>query len=302
VTDQRPRDGDGRHLRVGVLILPEHRWLTAQELWRRAEDLGFDHAWTYDHLSWRSLRDSAWFGAIPTLTAAALATERIRLGPMVASPTFRHPVPFVKELVALDDISGGRLTVGIGAGADGWDTTVLGEPPWSRRERAERFAEFVAITDLLLREPVASYEGHFYRAAEARNWPGCVQQPRVPLAVAASGPRGMRVAATHGDAWVTTGDRTRRGPIGAAEGARIVREQLDRLETICVEVGRDPASIDRIVVTGPILDPGLQSPDAFGETAGRYAEVGVTDLIVHWPRPDGAYAGDLATFERIFSA
>src|SRR5436190_22663703 len=79
-----------RLMRRGVLILPEFRWSTAEPPWRRADELGFDHAWTYDHLAWRSLRDSTWFGAIPTLTAAAMATQRIRLGPLVASPYARR--------------------------------------------------------------------------------------------------------------------------------------------------------------------------------------------------------------------
>src|SRR2546427_8167424 len=134
-------------MRFGVLILPELRWSEAQSRWRRAEELGFDHAWTYDHLAWRSLRDSAWFGAIPTLTAAAGITESIRLGTLVASPTFRHPVPFAKELVTLDDVSQGRLTLGIGAGAAGWDATMLGAPAWSASERADRFAEFLGLLD-----------------------------------------------------------------------------------------------------------------------------------------------------------
>ena len=105
---------------------------TAGRRWRRAEELGFDHAWTYDHLAWRSLRDGPWFGAIPTLTAAAMVTDRIRLGTLVASPNFRHPVPFAKELMTLDDISGGRLAAGIGAGGTGWDAAMLGADPWSR--------------------------------------------------------------------------------------------------------------------------------------------------------------------------
>ena len=110
-----------------MVILPERSWAEARPRWEQAEALGFDHAWTYDHLTWRSFRDQPWFGALPTLTAAALVTERIRLGPLVASPNFRHPVPFAKELVTLDDISGGRLTLGIGAGGTGWDATVLGD-------------------------------------------------------------------------------------------------------------------------------------------------------------------------------
>ena len=58
-------------MRVGVLILPEQRWADAAPMWRRAEELGFAHAWTYDHIAWGPLRDSAWFGAVPTLAAAA---------------------------------------------------------------------------------------------------------------------------------------------------------------------------------------------------------------------------------------
>src|ERR1700710_2211504 len=114
-------------MRFGVVILPEYPWREARDIWSRAEAMGFDHAWTYDHLAWRSLRDAPWFGAIPTLTAAAGATEHIRLGPLVASPNFRHPVPFAKELITLDDISDGRLTLGIGSGGEGWDATGLGE-------------------------------------------------------------------------------------------------------------------------------------------------------------------------------
>lgn len=80
------------------------------------------------------------------------------------------------------------------------------------------------------------------------------------------------------------------------EGAKVVHEQMARLEEVCVQVGRDPASLHRLVLSGPRLDDGLASVEAFRDTIGRYAEVGV-----HWPRPDEPYTADLATFERIFS-
>lgn len=291
-----------RSMRLGVVILPEVSWSTAQPRWRRAEELGFDHTWTYDHLAWRSFRDSAWFGAVPTLTAAAMATEHVRLGTLVASPNFRHPVPFAKELITLDDVSGGRLTLGIGAGASGWDATMLGQAEWSRHERADRFAEFVDLLDRLLREPAVSYEGRFYSADGARTYPGCVQCPRIPFAVAAAGPRGMRLAAAHGEMWVTVGDPTKKGPMSPEEGAKVVREQVARLEEACADIGRDPASLRRLVVAGPLLDGGLASVEAFRDTSGRYAEVGVTDFVVHWPRPEDPYSADQATFERIFSS
>jgi alkanesulfonate monooxygenase SsuD/methylene tetrahydromethanopterin reductase-like flavin-dependent oxidoreductase (luciferase family) len=289
-------------VRLGVVILPELRWTSAQSQWTRAEELGFDHAWTYDHLAWRSLRDSPWFGAIPTLTAAALSTKRIRLGTLVASPNFRHPVPFAKELMTLDDVCGGRLTLGVGSGGEGWDATMLGQAAWSRAERAERFLEFVELLDRLLREPAASYRGRFYSAEEARTYPGCVQRPRIPFAVAAAGPRAMRLAATFGQSWVTTGDPRRQPAADVPAGVRVVRDQIARLEELCSHAGRDPESLGRLVLTGPLLDPGLGSVEEFADTVGRYEEIGVTDLVVHWPRSEEPYAGDLETFEGIFSS
>lgn len=288
-------------MHIGVLILPEFPWGSAQTIWHRAESVGFKHAWTYDHLTWRSFQNRAWFAAVPTLTAAAIVTKTIRLGTLVASPNFRHPLPFAKELVALDDISGGRFILGIGAGSSGWDATMLGQNAWSRRERAERFAEFVKLTDRLLREPETSYEGQFYSTHEARTYPGCIQQPRIPFAIAATGSRGMHLVATYGQIWVTNGDRTREEMMSAKEGASVVREQMNRLNDICLQAGRDPATLRRLVLSGPRLDSGLASVEAFHETIERYAEVGITDFVVHWPRPDEPYAADLATFERIFS-
>lgn len=287
-------------MRVGVLILPEHRWADAAPMWRRAEELGFAHAWTYDHISWGPLRDSAWFGAVPTLAAAALVTTSIRLGTLVASPNFRHPVPFARELITLDDLAAGRLTLGVGAGGLGWDATILGQEPWSPEERADRFAEFVARLDQLLCGPVTTAAGRFYAADAVRSAPGCVQQPRIPFAIAATGPRGMRIAAEHGAAWVTNGDRAHEGvPLDPTDGSRVVREQMQRLDEACAAVGRDPASLDRIVQTGTRLDPALGSPAMFEDAKGAYAEIGVTDLVVHWPRPADPYQGDPSILERI---
>jgi alkanesulfonate monooxygenase SsuD/methylene tetrahydromethanopterin reductase-like flavin-dependent oxidoreductase (luciferase family) len=288
-------------LRVGVLILPEHPWRESCVRWQRAEELGFAHAWTYDHLTWRGHRDLPWFSAIPTLTAAALATDRIRVGVLVASPNFRHPLTLAKEIITLDDISAGRVTLGIGQGSTGWDETMMGAKPRSPRERSERFREFVELTDLLLREPQTTYLGNFYSAREARTYPGCVQSPRVPMAIAASGRMGMRLAARFAEMWVTTGRRTRPGPVDAAQGTRDVRDQIDLLEEACIESGREPTTLSRLVVTGPRLTSGLGSVGEFEDTIGRYAAIGVTDLVVHWPRATDPYKADYPIFERIFT-
>src|ERR1700749_2935168 len=122
-------------MRIGIAILPDQRWSDSASRWRRADEYGFDHAWTYDHLGWRDLVDGPWFDAVPTLTAAATVTSTIRLGTFVGSPNFRHPVHFAREVTALDDISGGRLILGVGAGGAGFDAEVLGRPALTPRER-----------------------------------------------------------------------------------------------------------------------------------------------------------------------
>ena len=289
-------------MRFGVVILPELGWADARERWRRAEELGFEHAWTYDHLAWRSFRNQAWFAAVPTLTAAAAATSRLRLGTLVASPNFRHPLPFAKDLIALDDISGGRVIAGIGAGGTGFDATALGQVAWSPAERAARFAEFVTLTDLLLRQPELTWEGRYYSVDEASTYPGCTQQPRLPLAIAAHGPKAMRLAAQHGDFWVTLGGAGSDEPLDGAAGAAAVADQMERLDQACQSVGRGPASLRRLVLTGLTLGAGLSSPDVFRDTVGHYEAVGVTDFVVHWPRSKEPFAGEMALFEEIFSS
>jgi alkanesulfonate monooxygenase SsuD/methylene tetrahydromethanopterin reductase-like flavin-dependent oxidoreductase (luciferase family) len=289
-------------MQLGCLVIPDLRARDAMQVWRRIEDLGFAHAWMSDHLAWRTLRDSPWFSSVPMLAAVALATERLRIGPMVASPNFRHPVPFAKEIVALDDISNGRFVLGIGAGGVGWDATMLGQQPWSPRERAARFAEFVELTDRLLRVGASSFEGTYYSAIEARTWPGCVQRPRVPFAVAGIGPTAMEVAAVHGALWVTTGDRRPGANLPVDAGARVVAAQMARLDEACAVAGRDPGSLRRLVLLGVGLEQAMSSVEQFRDTVGHYEDVGVTDVVVHWPRTTEPFTGDVAAFERVVGA
>ncbi|MFC8967551.1 MULTISPECIES: LLM class flavin-dependent oxidoreductase [unclassified Streptomyces] len=289
-------------LRLSTVILPHVRWHEGgRSTWQRAEQLGFHTAFTYDHLSWRTFREGPWFGALPTLTAAAGVTERMRLGTLVTSPNFRHPVPLAKELISLDDISDGRITLGIGAGGSGFDATALGQDPWTPRERADRFGEFVPLLDRLLTEDSVSYSGNFYSAHEAYDIPGCVQRPRLPFAVAATGPRGLKLAARHGQAWVTTGDPKLYETGTPDQSVQAIRGQIDKLADACAGIGRDVAELDKILLTGFTPDRArpLESVDAFVDFAGRHAALGFTDLVIHWPIPDSDFAADQKIFERI---
>lgn len=290
-------------MRLSTVILPVRRWAEGgREEWRRAEALGFHTAYTYDHLSWRvPFRDGPWFGAVPTLTAAAGVTERMRLGTLVTSPNFRHPVTLAKDLLTLDDVSGGRVTLGIGAGGNGFDATVLGQEAWSARERADRFGEFVPLLDRLLTGPAVSWHGTYYSAEEARNIPGCVQRPRIPFAIAATGPRGMALAARHGEAWVTTGDPKLFESGTPEQSLDAISGQVARLEAACAQAGRKAGELEKVLLTGftPNRARPLESVDAFVDFAGRHAAVGITEIVVHAPIPDSQFAIDPAVFERI---
>lgn len=292
-------------LRLSTVILPYRRWHEGgRSTWQRAEQLGFHTAFTYDHLSWRTFRDGPWFGAVPTLTAAAAVTDRLRLGTLVSSPNFRHPVTLAKELISLDDVSNGRFTLGVGAGGNGFDATALGQEPWTPRERADRFGEFVTLLDKLLTEDGkdgVSYQGDYYSAHEVRNIPGCVQRPRLPFTVAATGPRGLKLAARYGQAWVTTGDPRLYENGTPEQSVQALRGQSEKLADACAAIGRDVNGLDRILLTGftPDRDRPLESVDAFVDFAGRHQELGFTEIVIHWPIPDSDFAADQQVFERI---
>ncbi|AWB95160.1 LLM class flavin-dependent oxidoreductase [Agromyces badenianii] len=280
-------------MRFGIVILPQHDWPAAARYWRGAEELGFDHAWTYDHLSWRGLAGERWHATVPTLTAAAMVTERIGLGTFVASPNYRHPVPFAKDVATLDQISGGRLLLGLGSGGTGFDAYVLGQPEYTPRQRFERFVEFSEALDVLLRfeRPGSggiSFEGQWFTASGARMVGEPAQRPRMPLHLAADGPKGVAFAARLGDGWVTTG--------GADDGTdawwRRVAELSARLDEACAAGDRDPSSLDRTLLLDSEARYSLASAAAFEDAVGRAAEAGFTDVISHWPREHGLYAGD----------
>ncbi|TCO64481.1 luciferase-like monooxygenase [Actinocrispum wychmicini] len=270
----------------------------AEPKWRAAEEYGFHHAWTYDHLGWRTLVDGPWFGAVPTLTAAAMVTSRIRLGTWVATPNFRHPVSFARELTAMDDVSDGRFILGVGAGGTGYDTQVMGDRSMPPRQRADRFAEFVELLDLLLRQDRTTWQGEYFEAVEARMAPGCVQKPRLPFVVAANGPRTMRIAARYGAGWVTTGG-DRADMVEMSSWWESVAETVGRFDDVLAAEGRAPGTIDRYLNLDAAPANVLTSVEHFRDVLGQAERLGFSDVTVPWPRHDGVFAGSEQLVEDI---
>jgi alkanesulfonate monooxygenase SsuD/methylene tetrahydromethanopterin reductase-like flavin-dependent oxidoreductase (luciferase family) len=270
-------------MRFGVVILPQADWPDAARRWRAAEDHGFDHAWTYDHLAWRGLAGERWHATVPTLTAAATVTSRIGLGTFVASPNFRHPVPFAKDIATVDQISGGRVLLGLGSGGTGFDAYVLGQPELTPRERFARFAEFTEALDVR------------YTASAARMVGAPSQHPRMPLHLAANGPKALALAARLADGWVTTAGDDDDDEAWWNSAAELSK----RLDDACAAVGRDPATIDRTLSLDSEARYSLASAAAFEDAVGRATELGFTDVVAHWPREHGLYAGDESVLDEV---
>ena len=252
---------------------------------RDAERAGVRTVWTYDHLTWPRLADGPWYGCVPLLAAAAVATSTVRLGLQVATPNFRHPVPFAKELMTLDQLSGGRLEVGLGAGTEGPDAAVLGDPPRTRRERTDRFVEWIGLLDQLLTAPVTTVRGERFTAVDAHQLPGCVQQPRVPFTVAAAGPRAFELVGRYGAAWVTYGPY---GPqVGQAEWFAASEAQTAALTSSLERTGRADAAIRRIAQFPLEAHWPFRTPERYAQTLDDLAGLGFDEVSIHWPRPDG---------------
>ena len=266
-------------LRVGVVVVQNLPWEQWRERVLEVERLGYDGVYVWDHLVHRTQRrDDPLFDGMTALAAAAAFTSRIRIGTMVAAPIFRHPVVLANQAMTIDQISDGRLELGIGAGGAVLDHEVLGIPEWSTAERVERFRETVAIVDSVLRGK-ASFTGTHYSTDGMSVAPGPVQQPRPQLTIAAHGRRTLRIAAQYADVWnsLTTRD------VPADDALREAADRSRLLDEFASEAGRDPSAIRRSVLIGSDDWPVLRSVETFRDAVLRYREVGITDVILLHP-------------------
>lgn len=278
-------------LEVGVVVMPINDWPSTLRRAQELEAMGFDHYWLYDHHSWRHYRDQAWHSTIPWLAGVAAGTNTIGLGTMVSSPNLRHPATMAKDAMSLDHISNGRMILGLGAGTTGFDATLFGDSPLTPRQRVDRLVEYVDVVDRVLTGE-HNHSGKWYTVDEGRVIPGCVRQPRVPLAVAAGGARTLRLAAERADTWITLGK-----PSEPAEDLdQLVAQMADQTAAInehCHQIGRAANTLNRLAFVSSARREPTVSLAAFVDFAGRVQELGFNSVVLH----DRVAGDDALNFE-----
>jgi len=292
-------------LRFGMLAPQVVPYPVQQERWRELDDYGFDSLWLADHFVNPNRPAGRWFESHTLMAAAAAQTERIRIGALVTSITFRHPAHLAKEVLTLDHISNGRIEMGIGAAGAPNDYGMTGLPAWEPLERARRFRDFVKMLDALLRSDATdgggtSYAGKYYQATEAELDPGPVQLPRPPFTLAAARPVNMKFTARHADSWNTipSDQFDDRGPLSSEECVDQTRARNEQMDEFCTAVGRDPSTLRRSILAGGGVTPDnvWGSLEQFRDFVGRYIEVGVDEFLFYYP--SRVEQGDRA-YERI---
>jgi len=294
--------------RLGILTFAVSPFSALSQEWKWAEEVGFDHAWIPDTWSIEGFFD---FEAWTLLAALTQATSRLRIGTLVTTIIARHPALIAAEALTVDQLSNGRVEIGVGVGDRPADCDVFGLPQWPPAERVARLEEHLVLLDRLLRGEAVSLEGVHYAVHDAQ-LAQPVQRPRPPLVVAAEGPRALRLVARYGDAWSTIGGQPPPAWAGGsgesvseAEAVSATRSRVEQLDGYCMEVGRDPKRIRRSVLAyRQPIDP-LSSLDAFDHFVGSYGAVGINEFVFYWPpltnvrerRP--VSSGQRATAERI---
>ena len=252
----------GRPLRVGIQLPEverEVRWPEYVSMARLAEDVGFDTLWLGDHLlyRWPGREPRGPWEAWTMLAAIAASTSRIRLGPLVASTAFHAPAMLAKLAATVDEVSGGRLVLGLGAG---WNETEFAAFGFPFDHRIDRFEEAFTIIRTLLREGAIDFDGRYYQARDCELLPRPARPGGPPILIGSSGPRMLRITMPHADAWNAWYADTGNTPGG-------LRPYLEHVDDACRAAGRDPAEVERTVAVHVRLPGGLGR--VMGSAKGR---------------------------------
>ncbi len=277
-------------MKIGlVLVIAEHRELKRPYSYQKtrqfalqAEEAGFDSLWLYDHLLYRPEGDSTigiW-ECWTFLSALAEATHKVELGTLVACNSFRNPAMLAKMAITLDEVSDGRLILGVGAGWNKAEYQAFGYP---FDHRVSRFEEALQIIRPLLTEGRVDFEGKYYTAKDCEIRPIGLRSHRPPLMVGCCELRMLRLTAKYADLWNI-------GYLGTADNLEKHRKNLFQA---CRDTGRDPSTVG-ISVLGYVhypklmaLPEGLDDPPMSGtptkiaKSMLAFEQAGVEHLMIH---------------------
>ena len=292
----------GRAFHVGVQLQP-HRagWPEYEAALRLVDELGLQSVWGADHLlPFAGPDDGACFETLTSLSAMALVTRRARIGVLVNGVVYREPAILAKASAQVDQMSGGRLEFGIGAGWAEREFRAYGLPFPDVAERFARLEEAIEIIVSLWTRPRTTFEGRYYQLHDAPLVPKPVQSPHPPITIGGSGWRTARLAARFA---------SRLNVVGSPANAAIA---FERLERCCEEAGRAVAEVElsahpKVAIAtsqARAEELALRQAEALGETfpadrsgwivgsppqaiaqLQRYAEVGVSHVVLGLGHP-----------------
>jgi alkanesulfonate monooxygenase SsuD/methylene tetrahydromethanopterin reductase-like flavin-dependent oxidoreductase (luciferase family) len=269
------------------------RWPDVSLMARRAEEVGFDSVWIEDHLLFRHAGqpDQGVWEGWAIIAAVAAVTSRVEIGPLVSCMSFRNPAYLAKLADTIEEISGGRLILGLGAGWHESEYRAFGFP---FDHRVSRFEEGLRIVHGLLRNGKVDFAGRYYEARE------CVLEPRgprpggPPILIGSTGERMLGLLARYGDLWNVYFTPTKNRPSG-------IPPLRDRVDAACRQAGRDPGTIGRTAAVFVDMAPGHRaspplpphwtfeplagSPERLAEELHAYAREGIGHVQL-WLEPN----------------
>jgi len=291
--DERPS-----HVRFGIQTPNQNvSWDDLLATWKEADALGFDSAWMFDHfIPIFGNQDGPCLEGWTALAALAAATQRIRLGVLVTGNTYRNPALLAKMATTVDQVSHGRLVLGIGAGWFERDHTAYGFPFGTPHERARKLEEALQVITKLWSEDHPSFTGKYYKLDHAPFAPPNVQKPHPPIVIGGQGEKWIvPLVARYADGWNAV---VGVGPDGIRERRQIIADE-------CRRVGRSPCptevsalvplvAITSIPLAGPVVRLGARvvagrriardvmadSPATIRERIQKYVDAGATEIIL----------------------
>jgi len=287
----------GRSLAFGVLTFQALPYAELRSDAQFAEKLGLDAVWLADQAVPDNLSIlEAW----TALAALAADTQRIRIGTLITNVAMRNPILLARQALTVDQVSGGRLDVGIGAGYYEDDHRWLGIDYLDAPGRAKRLAEVAEVLDQALRGHRVTYRGEHVRLDDAPSLLP-VQLPRPPIWIAVYGAKSLRLAARLADGAAAVGDEG----LAIEQTLPRFRDRMKRLDDMCAELGRDPRSVRRCYLAGFAEEFVFSSDDSAADFIGRFTDAGATDFVFGLANPaqpafeSGVTSGQFASREKL---